>query len=248
MEKLKSVSKRDVFLSLILIVNVLLSANLSATTNILMDNQDSLVENQAIISDQVAGLGDNQVIIAEQMDVLAENEMAIASHLDALTDYVGKISGEMLETEVTEVDFDIHVEMLHHRDGVLIGYSHHAGVLTTQGAEYIEQALGNNASTLLVTWIGLSNDGTAPSSAWSVIPAEITTGAMGRADGTYSSLGTGNWRIQNVFSPSGSGTFQLVGLHWSLYPEATLMASDQVTSTSYENGDTVTINFDITIS
>jgi len=137
--------------------------------------------------------------------------------------------------------------MRHFRDGVLIGYSHHAGVLTNGGKDWIEDQLGDSPSTDPAKWIGLSNSTDTPLATWTSIPAEITTGNMGRAAGTYANVGTGQWNITKSFSPSESNSTQLTGLYWAA-SGAYLLAADTITLTNYQNGDTVSITWQITVS
>lgn len=139
-----------------------------------------------------------------------------------------------------DAGLEIHVEMYHYRNGVLIGHSHHAGVLTTLGKNWIEDQLGDSPSADPAKWIGLSNSTDSPSAAWTEIPAEITTGNMGRAAGTYASTGDGAWNITNSFSPSEGNSTRLVGFYYAA-AGATLLWSDTINVVNYENGDTVEI-------
>jgi len=146
-----------------------------------------------------------------------------------------------------DIPVDVHFELYHYRDGVLIDYCRQAGVLTTVGKNWIEDQLGDSAGTE-ADWIGLSNSTSSPSSAWNIIPSEITTGAMGRAQGTYADNGDGNWNITKSFSPTESNSTQLVGLYYSDWPATTLVCSDTITVTHYQNGDTVEIRVNISVS
>jgi len=149
----------------------------------------------------------------------------------------------------TQLNFEIHVSMWHYRNGELLEYSHHAGVLTTIGQDYIEGKLGgvndadfsNNA-----TYIGLSNNTGAPNSGWTVIPDEITTGGMSRTTGTYVNDGVGQWNITKSFSPTESNSTRLTGLYWDTGSD--LIASDTFTAINYQNGDTVTITWTISVA
>ena len=150
-------------------------------------------------------------------------------------------------SDVTEFGVEIHVSMWHWRDGVLLDYSHHAGVLTTLGANFIEDQLGDSPATDPAKWIAVSNDAGAPSSAWTAIPNEITTGGMGRAEGTYQSTGDGECTITKSFSPSASGSCQLTGLYWAVSGDF-LLCADTFTQVNYEDGDTVEIEWSIAAS
>ena len=76
-----------------------------------------------------------------------------------------------------DVLIEIHLEMWHYRDGILIDYSHHPGVLTNQGADFAEDQLGDSPAADPAKWIAVSNDASAPSATWVVLPNEITTGS-----------------------------------------------------------------------
>lgn len=147
-----------------------------------------------------------------------------------------------------KLSYDIHVEMWHYDQyGNLKAYSRRAGVLTDTGKEWIEDQLGD-ASVAEGDYIGLSNNTGAPSSAWSILPDEIDTGAMDRAQGTYVSDGTGIWNITHTFSPTESNATRLVGLYYSDNPASSLIASDTITVVNYANGDSVQIRWRITVT
>lgn len=142
---------------------------------------------------------------------------------------------------------EIHVEMWHYRDGKLLNYSHHAGVLTTLGQNWIEDQLGDSPSTDPAKWIAVSNDGTSPQSSWVVIPAEITTDGMGRAPGTYVDDGDGAWNMTITYNPTGSGSCQLTGLYWAVTGDF-LLCADTFTQVNYEDGDSVTIKWSTSVT
>lgn len=147
----------------------------------------------------------------------------------------------------TDFGVEIHVTTWHWRDDVLLDYSHHPGVLTTIGANWIEDQLGDSPSTDPAKWIGVSNDAGSPAAGWEVIPSEITTNGMTRAVGTYADDGTGQWNMTKTFSPTGSGSCQLTGLYWAVSGDF-LLCADTYTQINYENGDTVQIRWTITVS
>lgn len=148
---------------------------------------------------------------------------------------------------------EIHVDMYHYRNGELLAHSHHAGTLTNSGADYIEGKLGAVGfanETAYATYIGLSNSTSSPSATWNILPSEITTGGMGRANGTYTGTGTGTWNMSNTFSPSETNSTRLVGLYWNSYAGGlnSLLASDTITAINYQSGDSVEIVWSITAS
>ena len=150
-------------------------------------------------------------------------------------------------SDQTVFDVEIHVDMWHYRDGVLLDHSHHAGVLTTLGANWIEDQMGDSPATDPAKWIGVSNDATAPSSAWIVIPNEITTNGLGRAPGTYASTGDGAWTITKSFSVTGTQSCQLTGLYWALSGDL-LLCADTFTQVNAEDGDTLEIEWSLSVT
>jgi len=150
-------------------------------------------------------------------------------------------------SDTTEVGVEIHVDMWHYRDDVLLQHSHHPGVLTTLGANWIEDQMGDTPATDPAKWIAVSNNSSTPAAAWIVIPNEITTGNMGRAAGTYASTGDGEWTITKTFSPSGSGSCQLTGLYWAATGDL-LLCADTFTAINFENGDSIEIQWSMTVS
>ena len=66
-------------------------------------------------------------------------------------------------------------------------WSHHPGVLTTIGKNWIEDQLGDSPSTDPAKWISVSTNVTEPSAAWTEIPQEIAADGLTRASGTYAS-------------------------------------------------------------
>lgn len=145
------------------------------------------------------------------------------------------------ETPVSlALDPKVHITMRHYRDGVLIGESYHAGVLTTAGQDWIEDQIGDSPSTTPAQYIGLSNSTDSPSSAWTVIPDEITTGNMSRAQGAYASTGVGTWNVTYVFNPTESNSSRLVGIYYAA-SGAGLLFSDTIAAVDFLATDTLEI-------
>lgn len=145
---------------------------------------------------------------------------------------------------------EIHVTMYHYDQwGSLLDKSHHAGVLTNHGKDWITDKLGGAGSYwgLNGTFIAVSNSTDAPSAAWTVIPAEITTGGLGRATGSYVDTGTGTWNITKTFSISGSNDARLAGLYYNATGNS-LICSDTFTPVSVSNGDSLQVVWSNTVS
>jgi len=146
-----------------------------------------------------------------------------------------------------DLGVEIHVDMYHYRDGVLLSHSHHPGTLTTLGQNWIEDQLGDTPATDPAKWIGLSNDATGPSAAWIVLPAEITTNGLARAVGTYVDDGNGSWNITKTFSVTGTQSCQLTGLYWALAGDF-LLCADTFTLVNAENGDSLEIVWSLSVT
>jgi len=186
----------------------------------------------------LASIVDGQEQIVEQQNTLLE---AIQKMVQIY--YFGEG-----HDDTTQVNIEVHGEIWHYdSSGNLISYAHHPATLTTIGLNWIEDQLGDSPATENADYIACSNDGTAPSSAWTELPSEIVTNGLTRAEGTYASVGDGSWNITKSFSVTGTQSLQLVGLHWGS-GASTLLCSDQITVINAQNGDTVQIRFSITVT
>ena len=152
-----------------------------------------------------------------------------------------------LQTSDENMGMEIHVTMWHYREGQPISWSHHTGVLTTLGKNWLEDQIGDSPGTDPAKWIAVSNDATAPSAAWIVIPAEITTNGLGRAPGTYASTGDGTWTITKSFSVTGTQSSQLTGLYWALSGDF-LLCADTYNVVNAEDGDTLEIEWSLSVT
>jgi len=143
-----------------------------------------------------------------------------------------------------------------HKDasGNLISRTYHPGVLVDQGKEWIEDKLsGNNAARwgLNGTYISVSNDSSAVSTTWTIIPNEITTNGLARARGSYVSTGIGAWNISHTFSVTGTNSTKLYGLNYDSGTSATLICAEQQGLANQKNvasGDTLRVTWQISVS
>lgn len=147
----------------------------------------------------------------------------------------------------TVLGLEFHVTMYHRRDGKLLTWSHHAGNLTNIGANFTKEKISYDSGNLNATYIALSNSTSSPSASWTDLPAEITTGNMSRAQGSYTDTGVGTWNVSYIFSPTETNSTRLVGLLWNT-GASVLLASDTITPINYESSDTVEIVWSITVS
>jgi len=179
-------------------------------------------------------------LIELQLDLIDLQEKILAN--------INSVYVEDANGQSVPLDVEVHLEMWHYDEhGNLLDYSRHAGVLTDTGKEWIEDQLGD-AAVAEGDYIGMSNSTDSPSTAWSILPDETTTGGMGRAQGTYADDGTGQWNITKSFSPTETNSTQLVGLYYSAYSASSLIASDTITLVNYGSGDTVQLRFTVTVS
>jgi hypothetical protein len=131
-------------------------------------------------------------------------------------------------------------------------------MLTNAGKDFIAAQVGGAGGTATATYIGLTANATAPAASDTTLAtgggAEIATGGLTRALGTYAhSGGTAVYTISKTFTTTGSDslpvTIAKVGLftavsagtmvfETALSPTATLSAS----------GDTLTITQTVTLS
>ena len=121
------------------------------------------------------------------------------------------------------------------------------------GKEQIEAQLGigGAANDDPSNWISLSSDTGTPAAGWLVIPAEINTaGGLDRAQGTYGSTGTGAWEITKQFTADTTYTdVQLTGLHWGDIGTNNLLAANEFTTpVTLNNGDTLTVTWQLSVS
>jgi len=147
------------------------------------------------------------------------------------------------------LSIEIHVTMHHYRNGRLLTWSHHAGTITNIGLNFTKEKLGYDTGNLNATYIALSNSTSSPSASWTDLPAEITTGNMSRAQGTYVPIPAqnGKWNVTYTFSPTETNSTRLVGLLWNT-GASVLLASDTITPINYESSDTIEITWSITVS
>ena len=163
------------------------------------------------------------------------------------------------KTREAELDIDVGTMSLHMQaevefaNGTILDLGYHAGVLTTIGKNYIEGKLGDSAygdNTAFADDISVSSDTGSPAAGWTQIPAEITTGGLERASGTYASTGDGVWTISYQFTATATHTdVQLTGLQWKLTPlDGTLLGADTFTPVTLNSADKLTVTWTITVT
>ena len=157
------------------------------------------------------------------------------------------LAGLMFPYERPEVLIKVHLEMWHYRNGELLLYTIHPGTLTDQGADFAEDQLFDSPSTDPAKWIGVSDSTSSPSSAWIVLPAEITGDGMTRKVATYTNDGVGQCNLTVTFNPTASGSCRLGGIYTALTGD-TLFCADQFGVVTYEASDTIELRFTLTLA
>jgi hypothetical protein len=135
--------------------------------------------------------------------------------------------------------------------GTYVPFYHHesSNLIVTIGKDWIEDQLGDSPSTDPAKWISLSTDGTAPAAGWTQIPTEIAAGGLTRAAGTYGSTGVGAWDIAATFNATATHTdVQLTGLQWAVSGDGNLMAANQFTAVTLNDGDALTVTWQLSIT
>jgi len=177
------------------------------------------------------------IIASFQLGQAEGYRRAASLHIDVGTGYCAHIIVKVERADGT-------VELI--KDGVAIN---NAGVLTNIGKDWIEDQLGDTPSTDPAKWISLSSDSSTPSATWTQIPNELTSDGLSRAEGTYSSTGTGQWKIEYQFTATGTvSNVQLTGLNWAASGDNNLLCADTFTPVTLNNGDKLTVTWTITVS
>ena len=130
--------------------------------------------------------------------------------------------------------------------------SRHAGVLTTDGQDWIEDQISDSPGTTPATCIATSMSPDAPLTSWNIITGEIDTGGgLDRVGGTYTSTGVGTWTVSKQFTADTTyNNVQLMGLHWSDTDSSTdnLLFADTFTPVSLIASDKITITATCSVS
>ncbi len=136
------------------------------------------------------------------------------------------------------------------RDGQVIYHHESHNLIVTQGKDFIAQQIGSTTPAANgANYIGLSTDTSTPDASWTVIPGEITSGGLERAQGTYAhTAGTNYYTITKTFTATASFTgVQLAGLY-STSTGTTLFAANTFSPVNLISGDQLTVTWTITIT
>lgn len=129
---------------------------------------------------------------------------------------------------VAEGVAEVHLWIVHTRNGKVLSSEFGAGTLTTIGKNWIEQQLAESDGTQEALYCADSNDAGAPDVGWTELPTEIAANGLDRQDGSYASTGDGTWNVTVTKSVTGTQSTQLWGLHWVTTDESdnNLLAAD----------------------
>lgn len=142
---------------------------------------------------------------------------------------------------ITALGYELHCEVIHIRNGKVLSVTNHPMTLTTFGKDWIVDNLANSGGanvTKFANYIGVSNDSTEFSAAWTALPNEITDGGLERALGTFTDTGTGTWNMSKTFSVSETRSTKLYGVYIDSYANwvnGGLIAAEQQGIASQKN-------------
>ena len=145
---------------------------------------------------------------------------------------------------------EVHLWIEHRRNGKLLGLDYGAGTLTTIGKNWIEGQI-SATTTDNALYCADSNDASAPSAAWTILPTEIAANGLDRQTGSYASTGDGTWNVTVTKSVTGTQSTQLWGLHWVVTDSSdnNLLAADNgPAQKNCINGDTLKETWQITVT
>jgi hypothetical protein len=183
------------------------------------------------------------------------------------------IPGSAFVSNQTAEAFPVHgyVTVSVIRDGSVIYHHEDHNLITTAGLDFIREQIGQTSGSGQIdtngaNFIGLTTNSKAPhisdtclsTTDGGTTSAEITTGGLGRSQGTYAEVSTNQFTITKTFTASATHTsVQRAGLFTAAVggadtcaggDDGTMMAENTFTSVSLASGDQLTITWTITLS
>lgn len=157
------------------------------------------------------------------------------------------------ESGTVSIPFELHMTVMHFRNGKLLSKTYHAMTLTDFGKNWIADKLSGASSTNFManaTYIGCSNSSQSVDTSWTSLPDEITTDGLARAKGSVTDTGTGTWNCTKTFSVTGTNSTKLYGYYLDASGNTLIAAEQQGTSNqkNLQNGDTLQITIQGSIS
>jgi hypothetical protein len=134
-----------------------------------------------------------------------------------------------------------------------IFWSRHAGVLTNDGKDWLEDQISDSPSAATIAkWIALTRNSHAPAAGDHRLWNEIdTAGGLDKVEGTYASTGVGTWTVIKQFTADTDYVaVQATGLHWTTtgMENGTMLCADTFTPVTLANGDKLTITWSLSIA
>lgn len=133
-----------------------------------------------------------------------------------------------------------------------IVWSRHAGVLTTDGKDWLEDQISDSPGATPAAYVALTRDAHAPAAGDHGLWSEINTGGgLDRVVGTYTSTGAGAWTVVKAFTAdAGYTAVQATGLHWSDTDDDnnTMLCADTFAAATLAASDTLTCTWTLSIS
>jgi hypothetical protein len=142
------------------------------------------------------------------------------------------------------------------RGDQVVSQQHSHNLVVDQGKDFVKtQISGAINTTAKCLYIALSNNNNsvAPAAGWTNFNTQLTeiaAGNLSRANGTYTTLGNGQWKVAYTFMATGTyGNITFAGLNndGSL-SYADLFAANTFYSVNMISGDTLNITWQITVS
>jgi hypothetical protein len=132
-------------------------------------------------------------------------------------------------------------------------WSRHAGVLTSDGKDWLEDQISDSPSaTTIAKYVGVTRDAHAPAAADHNLWSEINTGGgLDRVAGTYTSTGVGTWTVVKAFTAdAGYTAVQTTGLYWDDTDglNGTMLCADTFAPATLAASDTLTVTWTLSVS
>jgi hypothetical protein len=131
-------------------------------------------------------------------------------------------------------------------------WSRHAGVLTNDGKDWLEDQIADSPGATPAVYVALTRDAHVPAAGDHGLWSEINTaGGLDRVTGTYSSTGVGTWTVVKAFTADAGYTdVQATGLHWSDTDDDnnTMLCGDTFAPATLAASDTITVTWTLSVS
>ena len=146
-----------------------------------------------------------------------------------------------------------------HADGTEFYHHEDHNLITTVGKDFISKQIGGTTGieTNGANYIALTTTAVTPAAGDTALSGEITTGGLGRAQGTYAhTAGQNTFTVSKTFTATATATnVQAAGLFTAAVTgtpgaggdDGTMMAENQFTAVSLANNDQLTITWTITL-